>query len=488
MAVAGELHRQLDKVSSFVHMKGAELEHTVGSCELYLMSLSALDYGEQLVGLSQIEETIGSAISQIPALARFRRSNFTALWRSLSRLRRHCQRHFEELVDLIASSSLFHESDTLTVYFDDSAMTKYQSGLSVESPTKESLQLWRSEQDNQIVHLEQSSYTGPWFAGSVAKTSATLGSQYVLPFLNSDFNFDRIRPTTKEEEVKEEEESATQRRARARTLQRIQRHIIMENLSPVLLATEERAEYADPANPGIRIVLKRNAAISYDERMSQHTASTSDNDDGLCWLQQLLDDRLPNGPTPATSVVERLPFATIEVHLDNNSNGLLPDWLHHLFFESSLVHPVLDFDLYSHGIALMHQDKVESLPYWLVDYYRDVPCPLTPSPTARSQSSRSLQPSVEGPLDGHSGNAQDTYTESTPLLPAPVSARSGSTPPLGRHTLAKRIRYALGIALLAAMALSIAIATWPYHEQLLQFLAELADVIAQWVFRLLDAA
>ncbi|KAI8322196.1 hypothetical protein GQ54DRAFT_297527 [Martensiomyces pterosporus] len=668
-AMAEEYRRQLEKVSSFLHMKGSELEHSVRSCEHYLMTLSTLDHGEQLVGLGQTEETISSAMGQILALARFRRSNFTALWRPLDRLRTRCNKHHEELLDLVASSPLFRESsletqqlyrtsqmynaimqagyagggflaesevaalqafpslalwrgwispnsirrvhklmcarlspvycgcacsngsslsqptmsvsglsaaadpspctsaqkqrkqqqeeplkgtdsresappsspqaykssasapapapapasisistsedaspapsikslsknyeDMTTVYFDSTEMARYKSGFSAESTSKDSLELWWSESGAQTVHLEHSTYSGPWFAAGATKSGATLESRYVIPFLNSEFNFDRLRPppTRPQQETKpmtngpaaidveeDDEATATRRRVQARNMQRIQRSIIMENLKPVLATTEKRTEYVDAANPDIRVALRRHVVISHDEQMQQCTQSQ----DSPCWLQRALDGAASNG-----SIAEHLPFAIIEVHLANHS--VLPEWLAHLFFESTLVHPVLDFDLYSHGIALLKGDAVEDLPYWLVDYHRNLFQPplsaaaantassQVPSPTAHSTSSQSLQIAAEGLQSPHP-DPQDYPCESTRLLPLPVSSAHSRTAAASRYSVAKRARYYLCISLLAAMALGIALAIWPYHERLMEFLAELADLIAQWVARML---
>ncbi|KAJ2881632.1 hypothetical protein IWW38_005771, partial [Coemansia aciculifera] len=53
-------------------------------------------------------------MSQVLALSRFRRSNFTALWRQLTRLCTHCRHHFDELVEKIYASALFSESSLET--------------------------------------------------------------------------------------------------------------------------------------------------------------------------------------------------------------------------------------------------------------------------------------------------------------------------------------------------------------------------------------
>ncbi|ORX68721.1 hypothetical protein DL89DRAFT_182827 [Linderina pennispora] len=173
---------------------------------------------------------------------------------------------------------------------------------------------------------------------------------------------------------------------------------------------------------------------------------------------------------------ESLPFALFELHLDGHAE--LPAWLGQMFFESSLVRPVLDFDLYLHGIALLRGDLVDDLPYWLVDYHRDLLHPKSTVPSLRTTSSQSTKSvTIDVP---------QLPTETTELLGGPRRNLS----PCQRLSLAHSLRYYLGIALLAATLISVAMALWPYHRQLVGIMAELADLLAQWIARMfqLDAS
>ncbi|KAJ1793510.1 vacuolar transporter chaperone [Coemansia sp. RSA 2167] len=106
--------RELEKVSSFLHLKGSESEHAIQACEHHMQTITELSADEQLIRLGQIEEAIGATMGQVLALGRFRRSNFTGLWRQLWRVREHCIVHFDELVELLAASPLFGESSLET--------------------------------------------------------------------------------------------------------------------------------------------------------------------------------------------------------------------------------------------------------------------------------------------------------------------------------------------------------------------------------------
>ncbi|KAJ1949461.1 hypothetical protein EC988_004760, partial [Linderina pennispora] len=475
-----EYSTELERIGSFVHLKGAELEAGVQTCAQYLGSLNAMDYGEQLVYLGQAEETVGAAMAQTLALARLRRANFSALYRILDKLRHVCPVHHAELLDALAASPLFGESSLetqlmfrisqiydvvqgayeggvqdqclgrlqafpnlalwrgwvdprnasrvhrrlcakltrvpppdrarqgqpkedlsprmdpppsppqtnpsvatqspvpcaiqiddahegrATLYFDTKDMGSYCGGLSPETADRETLELFWSEQDAQIVTIEQHACSGPWQSTRTPKASALLESRFVVPFLNSEFNFDNLHtPAVAETETK------AQQRQRIIEAQRIQRSIIMNDLKPLLLASEERTEYVDLEHPGVRVVLRRNVTIAHDSQMADSS-----------WLEAALRAH-PTGRS------ESLPFALFELHLDGHAE--LPAWLGQMFFESSLVRPVLDFDLYLHGIALLRGDLVDDLPYWLVDYHRDLLHPKSTVPSLRTTSSQSTK-------------------------------------------------------------------------------------------------
>ncbi|KAJ1890481.1 vacuolar transporter chaperone [Kickxella alabastrina] len=605
--------QELEKVSSFLHLKSSELEYRIRTSETVLQEISMLDGGEQLVGLSQTEEALGAAMGQLLALARFRRSNFNGFWRQLSRLQAHCHWHYSDVLERLSSSSLFgeslldtqqlfrvsqlyaqtqgafingaagigslpvfpglnhwrgwvdpavsakvrrilhtklsvasspeikmqdagHNSDNaiyvrsqqgmgqeqeqdqrqlvqlmlqsppqthtpstnnsvspsgsfcsvrsaragaescvLTVYLDGDAMPKYHAGMPAEAPSRDSLSLWwHADKEHRpafesTVHMCHDVHRGPWFAAAHEKLQVDLEPRYVLPFLHSELNLSKLPlmapkyyQYNPESSSDDEAEHAVQRREQFQRVQKMQKHIILEDLKPTLMVSEQRTEYWDLEDPHIRIVLRTNVRLAHSD------AGTS-----MQWLEKTLDAANTGAHTDIFG--ENVPFDIIEVHMDSTTAQQMPDWLAHLFFDSSLVHPVLDFDMYVHGIATLCADRTDYLPYWMVDYCcKAYVCRMSAQPLHPVQTHHTETEYLR--------DIESQYpTETTLLIPslAPPTARcQGCT--------GSPLRYYLTVALLSATVFSVALSIWPYHSQIVVILEELADLIAQWVSRLLN--
>ncbi|KAJ2083671.1 hypothetical protein H4R24_000629 [Coemansia sp. RSA 988] len=634
--------RELEKVSSFLLLKGAESEHSIGTCEYHVRSIASLAHDEQLVRLGQVEDVIGAAMGQVLALARFRRSNFTGLWRQLCRLQSHCMTHFRELVELLAASPLFDESSlethqlfrvsqvyaviqrcysgntppmsdmrkfpalslwrgwvdpararrvhrqlrtrlsdasaadssaycshaaayvsrhgqlspdttapsacsmpragglsqgsghlrryvsppsppnthttspahsarsshtcmdgkrTYSVFMDSPALGRYHTGLSAEASSSDSLAIrWAADSSSSStkINVAHNVVYGPWFADHRTVSAIELPPHQLLPFLQSELNLNKLAPM--ELPLNQmlpispdsDAEHRSQRRELQRNAQKIQKRIIMQDLRPTVLASEERSEFVDPAVPGFRVVLRSHLRFAHVNNIA---ACTFDSDD-QSWMQSLLADGID--PLDCDDVgSEHLPFDLIEVHTAGSADPM-PDWLAQLFFESSLIHPVLDFDLYLHSIATVRASHVSSLPYWMVDYCRGpfANRPHSPgsstssSPNAhvimsRTHGSLGRSPAgIPAPLSIRS-RLNHSCDEVSPLLPSPVTASRSHHRQLQYRFSSKDIRYYLTAALGIAMVFSIAVSVWPHRLQIVEILFELVDLISQWVGRLL---
>ncbi|KAJ2090005.1 hypothetical protein EV179_000801 [Coemansia sp. RSA 487] len=249
----------------------------------------------------------------------------------------------------------------------------------------------------------------------------------------------------------------------------------MESLDPLMLVAEERIVYADPGDPGsISVVLRRNVNFRYKNNMADYTTPHNEVAGKSSWLTDVIDGKLL-ADTDGEEPIGDLPFDVIEIHLGNRA---MPSWLSQLFFDSTLVRPVLDFDVYIHGIATLCTRSVNDLPYWLVDYSRG--SLGNPSDYSMIDMSATLSPEQQP--------AMLCPCETTHLL-------HGQSSPGHRDRTASfnsyvdnshRTRSFISIALLVAVILSAAFTIWPHHSQVMKILFELGDLVAQWIARLLD--
>ncbi|KAJ2159707.1 vacuolar transporter chaperone [Coemansia sp. RSA 552] len=538
------LGRELDKAGLFAHISGSESERAIAACEQHVRAAAAaLDADERRIGLGQAEEAAGSATAQVLALARFRRSNFAVLWHQLRRLHAHCVPHAARVLERLAASPLFAESSAETLqlvrvaqahaaihaccsgpaslrlappllpslarwrawvyptrlrrllrvlrsrlhrcappsrlcsaYLDAPALPRYHRGLLAEASACDSLSLqWQPDAPARLAH---DVLYGPWLADRRCAAAVSLEPHQVLPFLEGELNLNRLA-----EPPAADADACARRRDVLRCAQKIQKKIIMEDLRPLVHVSEDCHEFVDPLVPGFRVVLRSDVSLTYDSHLAERLFGSDE----------------PYDADPDSTV--DLTFALVEVQLGPDQE-LMPPWLADLFFESSLVHPVLDFDPYVHAIAVLRPDLATAVPYWMVDCCRaPFAGPLHATPTSSPSTCASgLHPpasaadhAIEIPAALPSAldipdmlSPEHTCSwpsESTRLLPSPVSAsRSPLSSP--RSGSALSIRRYLTIALAIATALSIAISIWPHRQQVCQIVIELMDLISQWIGRL----
>ncbi|KAJ2848542.1 hypothetical protein IWW36_003240 [Coemansia brasiliensis] len=199
------------------------------------------------------------------------------------------------------------------------------------------------------------------------------------------------------------------------------------------------------------------------------------------WLQNVLYNGLDDADRAS---MQQLPFGLIEIHLGPEQKQM-PDWLAHLFFDTTSVHPVLDFDLYVHTIATLRMKHVTDIPYWMVDFCRfpfalsdSSPCS---SPTTRVSQVSNGRSAAHSPIDIPASQALQPANESMPLLPISISRSISATP-----QQPESIRYHLSAVLAAATVLSFVVCIWPHHEQIARIVVEIINLIAEWVGRMLQ--
>ncbi|KAJ2685301.1 Phosphate metabolism transcription protein, partial [Coemansia spiralis] len=312
----------------------------------------------------------------------------------------------------------------------------------------------------------------------------------LLPFLHGELNLNKLDPVGSPlvpalpHSPESDAEQRSQRREQRRSAQKIQRKMIMERLRPLVLASEDRFDYTDPAAPGLRVSLRTQIRLAYDDGMADAAPAGAGEP---CLLKSVLE----HGPMvlDGCANAEALPFAVIEVHLGDGEDQM-PGWLAQVFFESALVHPVLDFDLYLHAIATFCPQHATGLPYWLVDCCRlpfatppgspvTAIASLCPSPAAVTCSPTPNYSMVDIPLRPSAASAPPSPpTEASQLLPAHHASAPGPSP--------GELRRTLSAALAAAVIVSVALTVWPCHQDVARIVVEMADLLAQWVGRLLQ--
>jgi uncharacterized membrane protein YidH (DUF202 family) len=126
----------------------------------------------------------------------------------------------------------------------------------------------------------------------------------------------------------------------------VQQRIIKERLKPCLQTRYYRAAFQMDDDDSVRLSLDTNLMMLQESGVDMSKA----------WRRQensyLEDD------------VHRFPFAVLEVKLHNNLLNNPPPWINELM-EGGMLIRVDKFSKYGHGVAVLYNDKVKTLPYWL---------------------------------------------------------------------------------------------------------------------------
>ncbi|KAJ2020475.1 hypothetical protein IWW57_005003, partial [Coemansia sp. S610] len=368
------------------------------------------------------------------------------------------QTHRSSSESLFSATAHPRGRPTYTVYLDNVAtLSNYQVGLSTDASQRDSLSLsWQrpaiGDSERAAIYVCQDEYSGPWFAAQHCSTSLVLDPDHVLPFLNSELNLNRLTRSPSDQDRSRhlpctQEDGETLRalkREQMRSAQKIQKKIIMGGLAPVLVAAEDRVEYVYEEDPALRVVLRRNVRMMYKDCASDSGFSCANGK--VCdWIEKLVDD---DDHTDSTLSAEALGFDLLEVHFGHAGGSQPPDWLARLFFDSALVRPILDFDLYLHGIATLRPDSATDFPYWLVD------CSWKHLETAQPPHCPSRAESMDLAADSVVDIPADYSSETTHLLhisASPSQLRRDGLRPRTRSSSSRRYRSMLAMLLLATV-------------------------------------
>ncbi|KAL6920273.1 hypothetical protein FSST1_004299 [Fusarium sambucinum] len=153
------------------------------------------------------------------------------------------------------------------------------------------------------------------------------------------------------------------------TVGTIQKYLKEKDLSPVLRANYVRTAFQKPADDRIRIAIDTNVAFIREDTLDRSRPCRDPKE----WHRLDIDDSEMTYPFKNInqSEVNRFPYALLEIKLKDDGRRKRPTWIEDLMV-SHLVHPTPRFSKFVHGIAVLFEDYVNSLPFWLSDLASDI--------------------------------------------------------------------------------------------------------------------
>lgn len=273
---------------------------------------------------------------------------------------------------LVYSESSAKEADatvdpTLTsLYFDSDKFDLYRAKLdrSGETENAGSLRLrWYGQLaakpelylDQKVVHRD----------GTSDESRITIKDKYVKPFLDGKYHMEKS--IQKMERQGEQADAITSFKS---TADAIQSFVQEKHLEPVLRANYVRTAFQKPADDRVRVSIDTSLAFIREDNLDQRRPCR----DPAEWHRRDIDTgnvTYPFSELPSSDV-SRFPFAVLEIKVrEDGTSRKSPAWVEDLM-ASHLVHPVPQFSKFVHGAAVLFDDYVNQLPFWLSDLERDI--------------------------------------------------------------------------------------------------------------------
>ncbi|RMJ14114.1 hypothetical protein BHE90_009191 [Fusarium euwallaceae] len=192
----------------------------------------------------------------------------------------------------------------------------------------------------------------------------SIKDKYVKSFVDGDYKMDKAIQKMKRQSFTPEQVDAYKK-----TVNAIQEFVKEKGLSPVLRANYVRTAFQKPADDRIRIAIDTDVAFIREDTLDRDRPCRDPNE----WHRLDIDDSEMTYPFKKMnqSEVNRFPYALLEIKLKEDGLRKRPSWVEDLM-SSHLVHPTPRFSKFVHGVAVLFEDYVNNLPFWLSDLEGDI--------------------------------------------------------------------------------------------------------------------
>ncbi|CAK7262521.1 Phosphate metabolism transcription protein [Sporothrix epigloea] len=273
---------------------------------------------------------------------------------------------------LIYSESSAKEPDaavdpTLTsLYFDNEKFDLYRGKLErdAEADDAGSLRLrWYGQLSAKPdLYLEQKIVQKD---GLSDERRITIKDKYVRSFLDGKY---RMEKTIQKMERQGEQPASVE--AFKSTAGAIQGFVEEKKLEPVLRANYVRTAFQKPADDRVRVSIDTDLAFVREDILDRRRPCRDPSE----WHRRDIDSNkltYPFSELPPSDVA-RFPFAVLDIKVREDGTGRKRlAWVEDLM-ASHLVHAVPQFSKFVHGTAVLFDDYVNQLPFWLSDLDHDI--------------------------------------------------------------------------------------------------------------------
>ncbi|CAO0792529.1 unnamed protein product [Mucor circinelloides] len=312
-----------------------------------------------------------------------------------------------------------------SLYLDNAEMASYCSRVE-SAPHSQIIRLrwYGSAKGNRYISVERRTLEDENLGD--LKDKFTIKDKYVDSFLHGDDTF--LQKNIKKMELNGRSKEDIDKFADL--VQQVQRFIMEKHMEPILRTYYRRTAFQIPGDSTVRMALDTDLCFMREDSGLFPNEPVVRRPKGD-WRRPDADINFPFNNLKKDVEVNRYPYATFEIKLDLAPSENEPKWITDLQ-DSGLLEEAYQFSKFVHGMAIMFENRVPLLPYWLAQIDDDRKLlPILPS--------QAPSVSVKKPAKLQQQNQHQHVNEETSLLSGRqqtsnylgVPSTSSTTPSLG---------------------------------------------------------
>ena len=184
--------------------------------------------------------------------------------------------------------------------------------------------------------------------------------KYIQPFINGEYRLEKNIDKLRDREGTEGNGVA----ALKRSVEEIQSFIKDNELAPILRANYTRTAFQIPGEDQVRISIDTDLAFIREDSLDQDRPCREADQ----WHRGDIDKLGLKYPFPEVrkGEVTTFPYALLEIKISKSASKKTTAWVQDLM-SSHLVKSAPRFSKFTHGVAQLFEDHVNSFPFWLSD-------------------------------------------------------------------------------------------------------------------------
>ena len=287
-----------------------------------------------------------------------------------------------------------------SIYFDNDAMDLYVGRLEKSQGAEAHRLRWYGNMDQKEIFVERKTHQEDWTGESSVKDRFAIKEKHVNDFLSGAYNMDHTLEKQRGRGQKSDKEIDSAKQLSSE----IQQTVLKKGLKPMVRTFYNRTAFQLPGDARVRISLDTELTMVREDNYG--SKRSGDN-----WRRLDVGTIAPFTHLPKEDVCQ-FPYAILEVKLQTQHGTTPPEWVTQLI-DSHLVEEVPKFSKFIHGCAVLLENRVSLLPFWLPQMDKDIrkpgPKTITPGPSHEKMKSMD-QVNIE--VDDGESDAD----ENTPLM------------------------------------------------------------------------